>query len=290
MTGNLPPLIHPAPLAQKMRLRFHLIVLGMSAASLAVGLYHWARHVQDRAWLADRAKRVVALSGATTPRERAIALRDHLREAVRIEGAEHDNRPFLRNTARATIESGLGYCGESTRALLALAKEVGVDGQRVNLYGDHLNHVVAELEVEPGRLVLVDAQNSPEVNAYFDERDRTVDDVIAGPEALFRDYSNINLRRVPILGAFVKRVRTHQNWITDMAEEPSLILCFVCTAVGVALPTTLLMDRVLMRIYARRFGAQVLTASVKKGGPAASGPTMTEIESDPPRAPSGHPA
>jgi hypothetical protein len=262
-----------------MRSRLRSSLLLLACAPIAAGLFYLARFYRDRAWLADLARDVTAKAGAVTPSERALALRDYLRRTVTYHGAEHDDRPYLRSTARETIESGKGYCGESTRALLALAREVGVRGQRVNLYGDRLNHVVAELEFEPGKLVLVDAQDCPEFNAYFDARDRSLDEAIGASDAWFRDYSNINVRRVPVLGSFVQRVRTREGWLTDLMEEPSLLLFGAWTSVGVLGPLMVATDRLFMRLYARRMGLAVHTDLAAQDARAAA------LPGDDPRTP-----
>jgi hypothetical protein len=247
------------------------------AAALALSCYYDWRHLRDRRWLAETAHRVVESAGARTPRERAMALRDFVRSRVTFRGAQHDGRPFLRATARETLESGLGYCGESTRTFVLLAKELGLEAQRVNLRGELL-HVVAEVQLEGGRRVLVDPQNNPETNVYFDPRDTTVEELTVQPGSPFRDYSNLNLRRVPLLGTFVQRVKMEMSWLTWALECPelikaSLLQCLVAVAiVGYAA------DRMLCRMYARRLG--VVSARVSASSPPPPG-YVEEPEFDP---------
>lgn len=194
-----------------------LLVASLSATAFCV----W-QHLRERRWLAATARRVVEEAGARTERDRVIALRDYVRQRVRYQGAPHDDRPFLRTTARETLESGLGYCGESTRALIVLGREVGVKAQRINLHG-RVNHVVADVHLADGKRFLVDPQLSPEVNAYFDARDVTAEELIAEPGSPFFETSNLNLRRVPILRSLVLRMHLGQGWLSDLMESPWLI-------------------------------------------------------------------
>src|SRR5262249_51476791 len=148
---------------------------------------------------------IVCKANATTTQEEVIALRDHLRQSVRWEEAERDKRPFLRDSARETLESGLGYCGESTRAFISLARQRQIYAQRVNLYG-RVNHVVAEV-MEPDGDFLVDAQKNKDTNWIFDQRPWGVEELLLAEGMPFDDYSNLHLRRAPVLGPWIQRVK-----------------------------------------------------------------------------------
>ena len=149
-------------------------------ALLMLASYCYLCFQEEQRWLAVKARQITDQASAHTQRERIMALRDYLRRHVKWRGAAHDDRPFLRATARETLESGLGYCGESTRAFINLAHQLGIKAHRVNLYGPS-PHVIAEAEVRPDVDILVDAQDSPLMNAYFDRRDWTLDEAIRDP-------------------------------------------------------------------------------------------------------------
>jgi transglutaminase superfamily protein len=176
-------------------------------ALLMLASYCYLCFQEEQRWLAVKARQITDQASAHTQRERIMALRDYLRRHVKWRGAAYDDRPFLRATARETLESGLGYCGESTRAFINLAHQLGIKAHRVNLYGPS-PHVIAEAEVRPDVDILVDAQDSPLMNAYFDRRDWTLDEAIRDPGAPFLSYSNIHLRRVPILNQYLSQVKT----------------------------------------------------------------------------------
>jgi hypothetical protein len=99
-------------------------------------------------------------------------------------------------------------------------------------------------------------QEDPERNRYFDAKDRTVEEVIDPRESAigFQDFSNVNLRRLPGIGAFVHRVKLHDSPLTWVAENPSLIKALFYGGLGAGLILLYLGDRALRRIYARRFG------------------------------------
>ena len=218
-----------------------------------IGGYCLLRHYQDQKWLAVKANEIVRRAGAKTRREQVMALRDYLRRNVRCEGALHDGRPFLRDSARTTLESGRGYCGESTRAFINLAAQLGFKAQRVNLYG-RVNHVVAEVEIDPGKSILVDPQDNTSTNPYLDARDRTLDRVVGRTNSLFQDYSNIHLRRLPLISFFVQRVRMRKNWLTWTMENPWLIRADCFLAASLLLLFAMLVDSILIRLYAYRLG------------------------------------
>ena len=235
-------------------------VFGIVFSLLAISGYCFLRHYREQQWLAAKANEIVERAGAKTRREQVMALRDYLRRNVRYENALHDARPFLRDSARTTIESGRGYCGEATRAFINLAAPLGFEAQRVNLYG-RVNHVVAEVEIDPGTSILVDPQENSSTNPYLDARDRSVDEVVGCTDSLFQDYSNIHLRRLPVISMIVQRVRMKNNWLTWTMENPWLILADCFLAASLMLIFAMLVDSILLRVYAYRLGIVCPSAS-----------------------------
>ena len=124
---------------------------------LMLASYCYLRFQEEQRWLAVKARQITDQAGAHP--EGANHGPQRLPAPARpMAGAPHDDRPFLRATARETLESGLGYCGESTRAFINLAHQLGIKAHRVNLYGPS-PHVIAEAEVRTDVDILVDAQD-----------------------------------------------------------------------------------------------------------------------------------
>ncbi|MDR3639309.1 MAG: transglutaminase-like domain-containing protein [Isosphaeraceae bacterium] len=240
------------------------LILGAVAASSFCLL----RYRQEQQWLAGKAQDIVGQANAQTRREKVMALRDYVRQHVSYRGVPQDGRPFLRDSAYETLKSGRGWCGEAARALVNLTARLGISGQRVNLYG-RVNHVVTEVEIEPGTFALVDPQDNPDTNPYLDRKDWTLDEVIADPSSPFKDCSNLNLQRVPLLNAVVQRVRLRASWFTWTLENPWLILAQVFFLVFTLASLAMLLDKVLLRIYASRLGVSVSRGNAGSASPVA---------------------
>jgi hypothetical protein len=167
--------------------------------------YKESRYVKVAAW------EIVNRAGANNARQRAIALRDYLRQSVTFQSAPMNDRPFLRASAAETLQSGKGYCGEVTRAFIQMADAVGIRAQRINLYGKN-PHVVAEAELSPGDAVIVDCQHPPQIRDL-----EKLDQVILRPE--YDDYYTLNLRRLRI-NWLVSRIKTEIGPLTYWTENP----------------------------------------------------------------------
>lgn len=194
-----------------LKIAYWLIV----AAALVMSVFEAYRQIREDHYISDLAGRIVSRAGAVTPRERIIALRDHIRKTVRYEEAPYHNRPFLRATAAETLQSGEGYCGEVTRAFINLARAVDIRAQRINLWGS-LPHVVAEAEITRGDNVIVDCQYPPTIKDL-----EKLDRVILRPE--FDDYYTLNLRRLR-LNWMMTRVRTRLGSATYWLENPHALM------------------------------------------------------------------
>jgi hypothetical protein len=158
---------------------------------------------------------VVREAGAATPRAKAIALRDYLRANVTHIGAPVQDRPFLRATAGETLASGQGYCGEVSRVFICMARSQGIPAQRINLFGRQ-GHTVAEVDLGPEGLFIVDCQSPPTIPDL--ER---LDDVIRRPE--YSDYSTLNLRRTGLEVIF-SRLKFQLGYLTYLTENPHAIM------------------------------------------------------------------
>lgn len=196
--------------------------------SLSLALIEDVRHENHRRYVGRIAQRVVSEAGAVDNRAKVIALRDYIRTHVSKEGISADGRPFLRDSAADTLKSGRGYCGEASRSFIAMARELGIPAQRINLTG-RMPHVVADAEIAPGLWRIVDSQNPPQIVDL-----EPLDIVILRPE--FDDYYTINLRRLHI-SWFVSRIKFQPGPLTNFLEYPHKIKVFfwVCSAMLIGL-------------------------------------------------------
>jgi transglutaminase superfamily protein len=220
------------------------LFLFMTLVSVLLGAAEIIQQAADARYVRSTATAVIEKSGASTPGECVIALRDYLRANITFRGAPSLHRPFLRATAADTLRSRRGYCGEVTRAFICMASTAGVRARRINLYGSK-PHVVAEAELAPGRKVIVDCQNPPRIAGL--ER---LDQVIRRPE--FEDYSTLNLRRLHI-SWLVARLKPEMGPLTYWTENPHALKALIWFSVPMMLIAVRGM-RALVGFYLRRQG------------------------------------
>lgn len=182
----------------------------LSVVVLAYATVQAAVQSHEDARVRRLASDLVVRSGATTDRQKVLALRDYLRSRCTFRGAEHAGRPFFRASAWETLETGLGYCGEVTRTFICLARQLGIPAQRINLYGAQ-PHVVADVPLD-GVSTLVDCQQPPHIPDL-----EALDAVLA--RGMYTDYSTINLRRTG-LGWTVERFKIRLGRFTYLTENP----------------------------------------------------------------------
>jgi hypothetical protein len=119
---------------------------------------------------------------------RLTALRDYVRARVHNVDFSARGRPFLRDTAAETLRAGKGRCGEAARVFVNLARESGINAQRLYLDGAR-PHVLAVVRTEDGRRLVVDAYESP----YVPEVE-PIERLLSHPE--FTSYSTLGFRRM----------------------------------------------------------------------------------------------
>ncbi len=208
-------------------------VLLLSVAALAVSITECVRAQRDDQFVARTAAHVVAAAKATTPRQQVEALRAFLRSRITYDDSPQIGRPFFRANAGEVIQRGHGWCGDGTRAFIRMASHVGIEAYRINLYGD-TPHVVAAVEVEPGKRRVVDCQQPPMV-ANLD----LLEDVVSRKQ--FYYYSTLNLRR---LGLPVRMVHLESTLgaLTFITEQPHLMkaVAWALVSIGISLMTIVL--------------------------------------------------
>ncbi len=240
----------PAQRRPRVLRKVYWLAWGVCVAATA---YYANVYRLDQVWLSAKAAAIVSDAGASTPEQETIALRNYVRRHVRFEGVDSNNRPYLRASARETLESGRGFCGEATRTFICLAHQRGIQAQRVNLYGK-INHVVAEVLVAPNHEVLVDVQDNPQTNTLLDQEPLTVHQIDNDPRSPFNDYSNVHLRRFPVVGPYIQHIKLEQSSVTWVLENPSLLKALLWGGLALGMIVLFAADRTLVRIYARRFG------------------------------------
>lgn len=236
------------------------IYWGTFAIVVLLGTANLIEYQREYGWIRARATEIVG--SAETPGEQVLLLRDYVRQHVSWQGAPDVDRPFLRSSAKEILESGKGYCGESTRVFVCLARSLGIDAQRLNLYArmNH-SHVLAEVRLAPNRQIVVDPQIN-QFNQGMDSRPRAVLELLADPQTEFNDYSTIHIRRIPFLGRVIQRIKLKQTWFSWILENPPLLRAIVWGFLAVFLIVLYAADRVLLRVYARRLGLRKRTVVV----------------------------
>lgn len=150
----------------------------------------------------------------------------------------------MRATACETLDSGKGFCGEVTRAFIGLARHVGVDAHRLNLYGGS-PHVVAVADLGDGEATLIDCQSPPRLPDL-----QRLDEALLRPE--FRDYSTLNLRRTGF-GTVVPRLKLDLGWVSYLTENPHALKAALAGLLAAALWAAYGL-RTLLRAVLRRRG------------------------------------
>jgi hypothetical protein len=254
---------------------------GLILLTLVLAAYHGVVHYQTEHWLQAESDRLTA--GQSSTRGKVIALRDHVRRRVDFHDVDREDRPYFRANAREILEEGHGYCGEATRAFVSLARHQGIRAQRANLNGRE-QHVVAVVELEPGQWVVIDPFGS-ELNRLFDSREWTLDQLIVDQHSPFNDYSNINLRRLPLINQVVQRIKVEESWLTTLMEQPDRMKALLWLAMGLGLLGIWAWHRLLVLFYAWRLelGRHTAPAHVAPAAPPAAPAVIVGRDGSAPR-------
>ena len=224
-----------------LRSRWDIVIAGVL---LLFGSVQAWLQLQERAYVQEVTHAVIMEAGATTPKQKVLALRDYLRTHVEFKNAPVDNRPFLRATAADTLQSGKGYCGEVSRTFICMARVLDIRTQRINLYGSK-PHTVAEVELPDGQNWIVDCQNPPRI-AGLEQLDKVMS------KGDYVDYSTLNVRRLGV-DWLVSRIKLQMGPLTYWSENPHALvaLFFLSLASGFLLIRPM---RWSVRVVLRRRG------------------------------------
>ena len=193
---------------------------------LVLSLTQAIQSAADGRYVAREAHRVVTRAGAVTPREKVQALRDYIRAHVTWHGAPVRKRSFLRASAAEVLKTGLGFCGDDTRAFICMAGALGIRAQRLNLYGPS-PHVVAEAWLSPRERLLVDCQNPPKIQNF-----ETLDQAVARHG--YTDYSTVNVERLGLAGV-APRIRVNLGPLASWLERPHALMALIFALLALGL-------------------------------------------------------
>jgi hypothetical protein len=195
--------------------------------------YELYNYLSEQKYLDKKAHEIVSAANAQTQTEQILALRDYVRLNVTSAGLNvNDKRPFLRDSAKRTLETGKGFCGEVNRTFICLSHQLGIKAQRINLYGKN-PHVVAEVELNTGERFLVDSQRSPDGTTMFDQL-ITLNQLMSDQKYGYTNYSTIHLRRLSLQTIF-EGLKLRNTFISWLLENPSLLLAALALGGTVAL-------------------------------------------------------
>ena len=164
---------------------------------------------------------------------RMNALRDYVRARVHNVDFPARGRPFLRDTAADTLRTGRGRCGEAARVFVNLARESGINAQRLYLDGPR-PHVLAVVRTGDGRRLVVDPYESP----YVPEVE-PLERLLSHPE--FTSYSTLGFRRMWPL----RSLPSHElglgplNYLLENPHALSSLLWFFASALALTLAEVL---------------------------------------------------
>ena len=218
-------------------LAFAALLVGL--ACLAVGILSWDRYCDEEVRVAHLAGRILAAAGPTADEgERIRALSDHVIDTVAIDPRALVNRPVLRHSAAAVLEAGIGYCGERTRAMIALLRASGIRARRVVLHGEvggrPRGHVLVEVD-HLGRPVVLEVFRGVIPEARF--LTLSIDAYLALPRCRDRwdAYSYFNIRRFrafPGAGWLLPEHRTRPlpHRLAWLLESPRLLEATIASA------------------------------------------------------------
>lgn len=205
-----------------------MVCFALAIAGALLCLISWDRYRDEQAFVAGLADKVLLDAGS--PADRGVEIRNlyhFMIDTVTLDKASARERPFLRDSAAATLKKNAGLCGERARALIALLRSRDITARRVVLYGKNKGHVLVEVDYL-GRPVIVDVFRRPSLQGSF--LSLSIQDYLAIPGLGDRwsSHSYFNwrrFRRLPGIGRLLPAYRNRPlpaplSWVL---ENPRLI-------------------------------------------------------------------
>jgi hypothetical protein len=124
-----------------------LVLVALGTTWAAVGLVLWVREVR---FLRGTLRGIIP-GGRIRQREDLVLIKNYLSSHIQYDRRRvNDPRPLLRASARRTLASGHGFCGENARVALWLLGLGGVRAHRVYLDATQWKHILLEHQWEGG--------------------------------------------------------------------------------------------------------------------------------------------
>jgi hypothetical protein len=205
------------------------ILFALALAFLSLAVAEGLKQKREDDYVRSQALEALRGAPASDFDARLTTLRDYVRARVHNVDFSARGRPFLRDTAAATLQTGKGRCGEAARAFVNLAREAGIDAQRLYLDGPR-PHVLAVVRTGDGRRLVVDAYESP----YVPEVE-PIERLLSHPE--FTSYSTLGFRRMWPL----RSLPTHEfnlgplNYPLENPHALASLLWFAASALALTL-------------------------------------------------------
>ncbi len=137
------------------------VCFALAAVGVILCLISWVRYRNEQAFVAGLADKVLLDAGSPAdPGEEIRCLYHFMNNTITLDKGVGSNRPFLRDSAAATLKKKAGLCGERARALIALLRSREIKSRRVVLYGEGKGHVLVEVDYL-GRPVILDVFRRP---------------------------------------------------------------------------------------------------------------------------------
>jgi Transglutaminase-like superfamily len=235
------------------------IVAAICLVTLAFGISEAVSQRRENRYVAQMAEKIVRQANAPDTTAKIIALRDYLRHNVTRENYPVVGRPFLRDTAAYTLQTGNGRCGESTRAFVNMAESLGIHAYRLYLEGLPLEHVVALVELNDGRQLLVDSTDQPYIQDLIELNQLK--------QYHFNYYSSINMHRL------MRRPSLPANTydppgLSYFYENPHALKALLCFSFSFACLGLWGLRRARRYLRARRTSGTVALTGVRRHSPA----------------------
>jgi Transglutaminase-like superfamily len=155
--------------------------------TLPFGIAEAVSQRRESRYVAEMAQKIIRQANASDETSKIIALRDYLRHNVTRDNYPVEGRPFLRDTAAYSLQTGNGRCGEATRAFVNMAESLGIHSYRLYVEGLPLEHVVALVQLSDGRQLVVDSTDRPYIQDLIELNQL--------PQYHFNYYTSINMHR-----------------------------------------------------------------------------------------------
>lgn len=229
-----------------------LFVIALALLSLAVTEGLTQQREDD--YVNSRAREALRGVNADNFDEKLTALRDYVRASVHNVNFPARGRPFLRNTAADTLQTGKGRCGEATRAFVNLARASGINAQRLYLDGRRA-HVLAVVRTDDGRKLVVDAYESPFVMEIEPLE-------LLPSHRMFTSYSTFGFRRMWPLRSLPSNEFSlgPLNYLFENPHALSSLLWFMASALALTLAEVL--RRRTRRVTSENFKNELTAAAV----------------------------